>query len=228
MDTISIPVAFWAGLVSFFSPCILPLIPAYIVYISGSMSEEEVYKNKKIAVIRTFGFVIGFSIIFILLGAAATAVGSFISKNLIIFRRISGIFIILFGLYMLNIIDLKFLNKSLKIKAPKIKGFFSSLLMGMAFSIGWTPCVGAVLGTILFFATTQNTVYQGILMLTAYSAGLAIPFIIVSFLLEKFNKNIRKIEKVSVYISKIGGIIIVLLGILVIIDKLTIILNIIS
>ena len=220
MDAISIPVAFWAGLVSFFSPCVLPLIPAYIMYISGSMSEEEVYKNKKNTVIRTLGFVIGFSIVFILLGAAATALGSFINRNLVIFRKVSGIFIVLFGLYMLNIIDLKFLNKSFKVKAPKIKGFTSSLLMGMAFSIGWSPCVSVVLGSILFLASTQNTMYQGILMLTAYSAGLAIPFIIVSFLLEKFNKNISKFEKASVYISKIGGIIIVLLGILVTMDKL--------
>lgn len=217
---ISIWIALWAGIVSFFSPCVIPLIPAYIAYISGSLND------KKSIAIRTLGFILGFSIIFILLGAAITVVGGFISKNLVVFKRISGIVIILFGLYMLGIIKMDFLSKGLKVKAPKISGFFSSILMGMAFSIGWTPCVGAVLGSILFYASTQSTVYEGVLMLTMYSAGLAVPFIITSFILEKFNKNIGKIEKASVYISKIGGVIIVLLGILIALDKLTFLNNI--
>lgn len=223
MNLVNIPIAFWAGLISFFSPCVLPLIPAYLVYITGASDDTE-NKSRKLIVTRTLGFVIGFSIIFILLGVAATFVGSFLNANLTIFKRISGVIIIIFGLYMLNIIDLKFLNNSIKLKAPKIKGFFSALLMGMAFSIGWTPCVGVVLGSILLLAASQNTITQGIIMLTSYSIGLAVPFIIASLILDKFEKNIEKIEKSSVYISKIGGVIMIILGILVALDKLSVIL----
>ena len=144
---------------------------------------------------------------------------SFFSPCLLPFKLVSGIIIILFGLYMLNIIKLNFITLK-HIKMPRSKGFLGSVLIGMAFSLGWTPCVGSVLGSILFLAATQNTVSQGVIMLSAYSLGLAIPFIIVSLVLDRFNKHLHKIEKFSVVISKIGGLLILIMGILVTLDKL--------
>ena len=225
MNDVTFSVAFAAGITSFFSPCILPLIPAYIAYMAGVSIDDNTKKGRFLILTRTAGFIIGFTIIFVLLGAAASALGTFISKNLEAFRFISGIFIIFFGLKMLNIIKLDMFKFASKVKAPKVNGFLGSVLMGMALSIGWTPCIGAVLGSILFVAASQNTFYYGILLLLVYSLGFAVPFIIVSLILNKFDKNMAKFEKASLYINKIGGVIIIILGVLILFNKLTLLNN---
>lgn len=225
MNDVTFSVAFLAGITSFFSPCILPLIPAYIAYMAGVSIDDNTKKGRFLILTRTAGFIIGFTIIFVILGVAASALGTFISKNLIAFRFISGIIIVFFGLKMLGVIKLNMFKFASKVKTPKAKGFFSSVLMGMALSIGWTPCIGAVLGSILFVAAGQSTFTQGILLLLVYSLGFAVPFIIVSLILEKFDKNILKFEKVSFYITKIGGVIIIILGILIMFNKLTMLNN---
>ncbi|HBB29980.1 MAG TPA: cytochrome c biogenesis protein CcdA [Clostridiales bacterium] len=225
MNDVTFSVAFVAGITSFFSPCILPLIPAYIAFMAGVSVDDNTKKGRFLILTRTAGFIVGFTIIFVLLGAAASALGTFISKNLNIFRVISGIFIIFFGLTMLGVIKLDMFKFASKVKTPKSKGFLGSILMGMALSIGWTPCIGAVLGSILFVAAGQTTFTYGILLLLVYSLGFAIPFIIVSLILDKFDKNISKFEKASVYINKIGGVIIIILGILIMFNKLTLLNN---
>lgn len=225
MNDVTFSVAFVAGITSFFSPCILPLIPAYIAFMAGVSVDDNTKKGRFLILTRTAGFIVGFTIIFVLLGAAASALGTFISKNLNIFRVISGIFIIFFGLTMLGVIKFDMFKFASKVKTPKSKGFLGSILMGMALSIGWTPCIGAVLGSILFVAAGQTTFTYGILLLLVYSLGFAIPFIIVSLILDKFDKNISKFEKASVYINKIGGVIIIILGILIMFNKLTLLNN---
>jgi len=225
MNDVTFSVAFVAGITSFFSPCILPLIPAYIAYMAGVSVDDNTKKGRFLILTRTAGFIVGFTIIFVLLGAAASALGTFISKNINIFRVISGAFIIFFGLTMLGVIKLDMFKFASKVKTPKSKGFLGSILMGMALSIGWTPCIGAVLGSILFVAAGQTTFTYGILLLLVYSLGFAIPFIIVSLILDKFDKNISKFEKASVYINKIGGVIIIILGILIMFNKLTLLNN---
>lgn len=222
VENISFLVAFWGGVISFFSPCIIPIIPAYISYTAGANVES--YTNfKKINFTRTIGFVLGFSIIFIMLGASATFLGGFLNRNLSLFRSISGLFIIFFGLYMLGVIKIGFLSRKHGFKAPKRKNnFLSSTLMGMAFGAGWTPCIGAVLGSILIFAGSQSTVSEGILLLGVYSLGLSIPFILTSLLLGFFTKYIGKIEKFSLYLNRIGGVVLIILGILIMMNKLTI------
>ncbi len=219
---VSLPIAFVAGVTSFFSPCILPLIPAYIAYIAGVSIDDKSGKSRFKVMIATLGFILGFTIIFVALGAAASALGTFISKNLGIFRVISGGFMVILGLSLLGVIKLEFFNFANRIRAPKKGGFLNSIFMGMAISIGWTPCIGAVLGSILFLAANQNTYGYGVSLLLVYSAGFAIPFILVSFVLDKFEQNIVKVEKFSVYINRIGGVLIIILGILIMFNKLII------
>jgi cytochrome c-type biogenesis protein len=215
MTDISYAIAFWAGVISFFSPCIIPMIPAYISFISGYTKNDAKSSWLK-PFYRTTGFVLGFSIVFILLGASATTLGRFIAFNLILFRKISGVIIIIFGLYMLNILKISFLSREKRVKSPKsVNSYFGSVLMGMAFGAGWTPCIGAVLASILVFASTKDTVMQGILLLSSYSIGLSLPFLIASLFIGRFSLNIMKIEKFSSIMNRVGGILLIVLGILI-------------
>lgn len=217
---VTFPVAFLAGITSFFSPCILPLIPAYIAYIAGVSIDDNTKKGRLLIFTRTVGFIIGFTIIFMILGGAVSALGGFISKNMKTFRFISGAIIIILGFNMLGLIKFRKFNFTSKMRTPKTKGFLGSILMGMSLSIGWTPCIGTVLASILFMAAGQASFGQGVMLLLIYSVGFAIPFIIVSFILKLFDKNMAKFEKASVYINKIGGVIIIIVGILIMFDKL--------
>ncbi|HBH11625.1 MAG TPA: cytochrome c biogenesis protein CcdA [Clostridiales bacterium] len=220
MGDISIIIAFWAGIVSFFSPCIIPMIPAYLSFISGSISKTNRTSWLK-PFYRTTGFILGFSIVFILLGASATTIGRFLSFNVLTFRRISGIIIILFGLFMLDIVKIDFLRREKRLKLPRIvDSYFGSVLLGIAFGAGWTPCIGAILGSILVFAGTQQTLGQGVILLVAYSAGLSVPFLMTSLFLGKFTSHLAKIERFSGIMNKIGGLMLIALGILVYTNRL--------
>lgn len=225
MTDISLIIAFGAGLLSFFSPCVLPLIPAYITYITGTTMEEELKDRRLFALSRTLGFVLGFTIIFMIMGISASFIGKFFVRYRQVFTRFSGLLIIGFGLNMMGILKLNFLNKERRFKLPKITNWFSSTLMGMAFAAGWTPCIGTVLGTILLYAGTTSTVSTGTYLLLTYSLGLAVPFIITSLLINQFSKILLKSEKVVPYIMKIGGIIIITLGILIFFNKMYLIAN---
>jgi cytochrome c-type biogenesis protein len=226
LPDVSIPVALGAGFLSFFSPCILPLIPAYITYITGTTIEEELKDKKLFALIRTLGFVIGFSIIFIIFGLSAGLIGQTFYRYKNTLTRIGGAIIIVFGLNMMGILKLSFLNKQTGIKAPKtVNSWFSSILMGMVFATGWTPCIGAVLGTILVYAGTTTTVLKGFYLLLAYSIGMAIPFLLTALLINQFAKLLVKIEGILPYVMKLSGIIIVALGILMVLNKMYLLSN---
>ncbi len=218
---ISIPVAFGAGFLSFFSPCILPLIPVYIMYITGVSMEEELEKRRLFALTRTMGFVIGFTIIFVIMGTSASFLGRTFIRNKVLFSKISGAIIIIFGLSMMGIIKLRFLNMERRMKAPKkITNWFSSILMGMAFAAGWTPCFGPVLGAILMYAGGADTVSKGVYLLLIYSIGMAIPFILTALFINVFTKFIDKAEKFFKYVPIISGMIMVIFGILVFFNKM--------
>lgn len=220
MTDISLIIAFWAGMVSFFSPCIIPMIPAYLSFISGSISDTKTKTWLK-PFYRTTGFILGFSIVFILLGASATTIGRFLSFNFLVFRRISGIVIILFGLFMLDILKIDFLRRERRLKVPRIvDSYIGSVLLGIAFGAGWTPCIGAILGSILVFAGTQQTLTQGITLLVAYSAGLSVPFLLASLFIGKFTSHLEKIEKFSGIMNKVGGLMLIVLGVLIYTNKL--------
>ena len=212
-------IAFGAGLISFLSPCVLPLIPGYISYISGS-SLNELLEKKTINIFPIILFAIGFSIVFISFGATASFLGSLILNNSYHLRIASGIIIIVFSLHILGIINLNFLNYEKRIYTEKKSGILSSLVIGMAFGFGWTPCIGPILGSILALASTEQSLNRGILLLVFYSLGLAIPFILSGYLIQKFlvfSKNIK--SKMNI-ILKSGGALLLITGILIITNQL--------
>ena len=212
-------IAFGAGLLSFLSPCVLPLIPGYISFISGS-SLNELIEKKTVNIFPIILFAIGFSIVFISFGATASFLGSLILNNSYHLRIASGIIIIVFSLHILGIINLNFLNYEKRIYTEKKSGIFSSLLVGMAFGFGWTPCIGPILGSILALASTEQSLNRGILLLVFYSLGLAIPFILSGYLIQKFlvfSKNIK--SKMNI-IMKTGGALLLITGVLIITNQL--------
>ncbi|MTI48838.1 cytochrome c biogenesis CcdA family protein [Sporosalibacterium faouarense] len=225
MGDVSIPIALVAGFLSFFSPCVLPLIPGYITYITGTSMEEELADKKLFALRRTIGFIVGFTLIFMIMGVSASFVGKLFNAYKYYFIKISGILIVVFGLNMMGILKIGLLNREKRFKLPKITSWFSSILMGMAFAAGWTPCIGAVLGSILLYAGTTATVAKGVYLLFAYSLGLAVPFILTALLINKFSKFLVKSERIMPIIMKVSGGLIIILGMLIFFDKMYIIAN---
>ena len=216
---IELTIALGAGLISFLSPCVLPLIPGYISYISGS-SVSELAEKKNINLFPIILFTVGFSTVFIIFGAASTFLGQVLLQNSYELRIVAGLIIIVLSLHIIGFINIGFLNYEKRIQTNLNKNFFSPILIGMAFAFGWTPCIGPILGSILVLAATEESLGKGILLLSFYSIGLAIPFILSGYLIQKFlvfSKNFRKnINKVS----KIGGTILLLTGILIITNQL--------
>ena len=216
---IELLIALGAGLISFLSPCVLPLIPGYISYISGS-SLNELIAKKNINLIPLILFTAGFSIVFILLGAASTFVGQALLQNSYELRIVAGLVIILLSLHIIGLINIKFLNFEKRIDARINSNFYSPILIGMAFAFGWTPCIGPILGSILVLASTEESINKGILLLTFYSLGLAIPFILSGYLIQKFLIFSKNFKKNINLVSKIGGIILLITGILILTNQL--------
>ena len=212
-------IAFGAGLISFLSPCVLPLIPGYISYISGR-SINELIDKKSINLIPMILFTIGFSIVFIIFGAASTFLGQVLLQNSYELRIIAGLIIIIFSLHIIGVLNIKFLNFEKRVQTKININFYSPLLIGMAFAFGWTPCIGPILGSILVLAATEESINKGIILLSFYSLGLAIPFILSGYLIQKFlifSKNFRKNINL---VSKIGGFILLITGVLIITNQL--------
>ena len=222
-DEISLVFALIAGLLSFLSPCVLPLIPAYLSYLLGSSGKDIIENNTKekwTLFFRAMGFILGFSIVFVILGTTASFLGNILYDYQQIIIRVAGIFIIIFGLHMSGFLKLNFLYKEKRMRfLPKTKGFFPSILVGMAFSLGWTPCIGPILASILVYASTADTVLKGTLLLVFYSIGLGIPFLATALLLDYFSNFYMRFQKYMQYVSKIAGFIFILFGILLFFDK---------
>ena len=213
-------VAFGAGLISFLSPCVLPLIPGYISYISGESLGDIVEKQKKV-ILKTVLFSLGFSLVFISFGATASLIGNILLENSNTLRIIAGIIIIIFSLQLIGILNLNFLNQEKRFQTKNYSNnLFFPVLVGAAFGFGWTPCIGPVLGSILTLAAVESSIGKGILLLSFYSLGLAIPFILSGYGISKFlafSKNFRKNIKI---VSVTGGVILLITGILILTNKL--------
>ena len=197
-------IAFGAGLISFLSPCVLPLIPGYISFISGA-SLNELLAKKKINLIPLILFTLGFSFVFIMFGAAASYLGQVLLQNSQTLRVIAGLVIIIFSLQLIGLINISFLNFEKKVYTKRNNNIWFSFIVGMAFGFGWTPCIGPILGSILALASTEETIFKAIILLSFYSLGLAIPFILSGYLMQRFlmfSKNFRKNINL---VSKIGG-----------------------
>tara|TARA_B100000401_G_scaffold431630_1_gene367932 strand:+ start:394 stop:1101 length:708 start_codon:yes stop_codon:yes gene_type:complete len=216
---IELLVALGAGLLSFLSPCVLPLIPGYISYISGS-SLNELLEKKEINIIPLILFSLGFSIVFILFGAASTFLGQIVLNNSNTLRIVAGLIIIFFSLNIIGVLNFNFLNYEKRINYTKKKGQIGSVLVGMAFGFGWTPCIGPILGSILLLASTEESINRGILLLSFYSLGLAIPFVLSGYLFQKFMVISKNIKKKMNLITKIGGSLLLITGILILTNQL--------
>ena len=212
-------IAFGAGLISFLSPCVLPLIPGYISYISGS-SLNELIEKKNVNLIPIILFTLGFSIVFIVFGAASTFLGQVLLQNSYELRIAAGLIIVIFSLQIIGVINLSFLNYERRIQTNTNSHFYSPILIGMAFAFGWTPCIGLILGSILVLAATEENINKGIMLLISYSTGLALPFILSGYLIQRFlifSKNFKKNINI---VSKSGGIILLITGILILTNQL--------
>lgn len=224
-ETVSFPAAFLAGLLSFLSPCVLPLIPAYFTFITG-FSLEELTKDdstgiRKKVVLATVFFVLGFSLVFILMGASASYLGGLFFNYKELIRIIGGILIILLGIHLTGIIRIRGLDFEKRIHMEKKPlHFLGTFIIGMAFGAGWSPCIGPLLGSILIIAGNQETIGQGMLLLGIYSAGLAIPFVIMSIFINFLLIFIKKASKTLKYINAVAGVLLILVGLILVTNKL--------
>ena len=224
LEKTSFLLAFSAGLLSFLSPCVLPLVPAYVSYLTGSaISEIKSGKEKLNLLYKSIGFVIGFTIIFIIMGASISVLGKIFSENQSIFRKIGGILIIIFGLHTTGVLKIKMLyfEKRLLPFGDANKNF-GSVFIGMAFATGWTPCIGPILSSILIYAGSMDTVGKGILLLVIYSLGLAVPFLLTALAIGNFSRYFKKFSKFLPAVSVLSGVLMIIMGTLVFTNKLSI------
>ena len=212
-------VAFGAGLISFLSPCVLPLIPGYISFISGA-SLNELLARKKINLFPLILFTLGFSFVFIMFGAAASYLGQVLLQNSQTLRVIAGLIIIVFSLQLIGVVNINFLNFEKKVYTKKNNNIWFSFIVGMAFGFGWTPCIGPILGSILALASTEETMFKAVILLSFYSLGLAIPFILSGYLMQRFLMFSKNFKKNINIVSKIGGVILLITGILILTNQL--------
>lgn len=227
MGNVSLFLAFSSGLLSFLSPCVLPLVPIYLTYLTGSSIEEMNNKNKLTVIYKALGFTLGFTLIFIIMGISVTSLGQLFDRNKDIFRKIGGIIIIVFGLHIMGVLKIKtFYYQRTMLQPQKFKSGLSSFFIGMAFAIGWTPCVGPMLASILIYAGSTTTLVSGIKLLIAYSVGLGIPFIISGFLVDFISGYIKGFSKYFNIVSIASGLVLIFMGIMTFTNKMYIINNI--
>ena len=213
-------IAFSAGFISFLSPCVLPLIPGYISYISGQTLDEIIEDNKSV-LLKTIFFSVGFSIVFVSFGITASFIGRFLINYSNQLRIIAGLIIIIFSLQLIGLINLKILNSEARFFTKNYKNnLIFPVIVGIAFGFGWTPCVGPILGSILALAAIEENINKSILLLSFYSLGLAIPFIISGVLIDKFLFFSKSFRKYISTITKIGGTILLLTGIAILTGQL--------
>jgi cytochrome c-type biogenesis protein len=227
---LSIPIALVAGLVSFLSPCVLPLVPGYISMLSGATIEELKYGTSPALMGRILGnsvsFVVGFSIVFVTLGASATAVGKFLLAERATFNLVAGIIVIAFGLHLTGLVKIPLLYRQARLDpgAPR-RGLAGAFVLGFAFAFGWTPCIGPILTAILALAAQRHTVFQGMFLLAVYSAGLAIPFLLTSVGLGRFLKIYGGFRRHLQTVEIASGVLLITIGVLIACSKLTLISN---
>ncbi len=224
---VSLLIAFMAGVFSFISPCVLPLIPSYLTYITG-ISFDELVDNRSQSVRRrtlfhSLFFILGFTLVFVALGASATYVGAFFQENQVLIRRVGGVIVILLGIHITGVIKLNFLEREKRFEfTDKPIGYFGSVLVGIAFAAGWTPCIGPILASILLYASTSENVGSGIILLIAYSMGLGVPFLISALAFNSFLTYFSKFNRYLRIVSIISGIFLIVIGFLLVFDYLSV------
>ncbi len=211
-ESLTILVAFSAGLLSFLSPCVLPLVPSYITFITG-LGLEDVSRARRTTFVHALLFVLGFSFIFVALGAGATAFGQLMLAYRGWIAKVGGVLMIVMGLWMLGVLRIGALQRERRVHlTDKPLGYFGTVVVGMAFGAGWTPCLGPTLGAILALAATQNELSHGVMMLTFYSAGLAVPFLLAALLLERFLAFFLKFKSHLGTVNRVAGVLLIVVG----------------
>ena len=212
--SLGVLVAFAGGLLSFLSPCVLPLVPSYLGFVTG-FTFDEMAGRRRMAMVHAALFVAGFSLVFMLFGASATALGRVLKYYDVWFQRIGGALIVLFGLYCLGVFNLAFLDQDARLHLDrKPVGYLGSVLVGMAFAAGWTPCIGPILGAILGLAATEASLSRGIVLLGAYSLGLAVPFLLAAFAVESFLDWFQRFRRYLPWVQRASGALLVAVGLL--------------
>jgi cytochrome c-type biogenesis protein len=215
---VTIPAALIAGIVSFLSPCVLPLVPPYLIYLTGATIEhvandEQDSASKRAVMISALVFVLGFSTVFVALGASASLIGSVIRAYSAQLSIIAGVVIILMGLHFLGLTRIGLLMREGRMTMPKPVGLWGAYLMGLAFAFGWTPCIGPILAAILSVAAAEATVTKGALLLAVYSLGLGIPFLIAAFMVEQFSSLFARMKRHLMMVERAMGVLLVITGI---------------
>jgi cytochrome c-type biogenesis protein len=227
-QSIGLAVAFAAGLLSFLSPCVLPLIPSYVTFITGmsldelTAADEQRVRARRAILVHGSLFVVGFTLVFVILGASATFLGSLFAYASTWMERVGGALLIVFGLYLLGLLRLPGASREWRVHlADKPLGYFGTVMVGVTFGAGWTPCIGPVLGGILTLAATTGSVSSGIGLLLVYSLGLAIPFLLAALLMERFLGNMKRVGRWLPWVSRVSGAMLIGLGILMVTGSFT-------
>ena len=218
IQTVSIPAAFLAGLISFLSPCVLPLVPPYLIYLTGSTiehvaNEETVAASKRAIMISAALFVAGFSTVFVMLGASASLIGGLIRAWSAELSIVAGVVIVVMGLHFLGLTRIGLLMREGRLSIPKPVGLWGAYVMGLAFAFGWTPCIGPILAAILSIAAAEATVVKGAGLLAVYSAGLGIPFLIAAFMVEQFSAVFSRMKRHLATVERVMGVLMVITGV---------------
>jgi cytochrome c-type biogenesis protein len=217
--TVSVPLAFVAGLVSFLSPCILPVVPSYLAFVSGLTLEElrdgTASGARRVAALHSIIFVAGFTLVFMTMGWAATAAGQALASALPWINRVGGLALVLFGLYLADVIRMPALGREFRVHLSSRRGgLFGSFFVGIAFGAGWTPCIGPILASILLYVSLEATQAQGMLLLATYAVGLGLPFIVASVMFNGFLAGTARVKKWMVPLTRVAGAVLVLVGLL--------------
>ena len=215
-------VAFLAGLLSFLSPCVLPLVPSYLSYVTGMSGVAEIQARRHVALLHAALFTVGFTLIFVALGATATGLGRLLHHYQQWLERAGGALIVIFGLYTLGVLKIGLFSREMRVQlAGQPVGFLGSVLAGMAFGAGWTPCIGPILGSILLYTSTQADVAKGVPLLLAYSFGLAVPFLIAAGALEAFLRWFQRFRRYIGWVERVAGVLLIVVGVMMMLGLFT-------
>jgi cytochrome c-type biogenesis protein len=221
-QTFGILIAFSAGLLSFLSPCVLPLIPSYVTFITG-LSLDDVQNARRAALLHGLLFVLGFTLIFLALGAGATMLGQTLLQYRDWISRIGGVVIIIFGFYLLGVLNIGFFSRERRVHlTDKPVGYFGTMVVGVAFGAGWTPCLGPILSSILLYTSTQADFTRGMWLLLAYSLGLAVPFLLSAVAIERFTAFFQRMRKQMLWISRVSGAVMIVIGVMLVTNYFTV------
>lgn len=229
MADVTLVAAFGAGLLSFISPCVLPLIPGYISYVSGMSLEDMRTADagaRRRLLVATLLFILGFSIVFMAMGASASAIGGWLLTHLRSVQKIAGVIIVILGLHLSGLFRLRFLDRDTRVQTSRRPATpLGAVIVGMAFGFGWTPCIGPILGGILAIAGSKSTVSEGVLLLGVYSAGLGVPFLLTSLAVDRFFTASARVRRYYRAIELVAGLLLILLGVLMFTGRFTIIIR---